>query len=1355
MTGLPWLAYVPYTIARDILDHAGISPVGRENRSDAVAMFADVSGFTVISEALSQTGRAGTEELTRILNDYFETMIVLVREYGGIVGQFGGDALTVLFPYTSETQAATIQRAIRCGLAMQDAMDRYESIQTQVGTYKLSFKAGIAAGRMYCTTVGDLDVGLKSVVAGTAMDLCADAEKVAARGEVVIHDNLLPFAGKLKTERKAESFSHVVRLDEPVDSLPLPPLTSDLTADEQRLFAAYLHPVIAERLTRNQQGFINEHRSVTVLFVNFSSFDYDSDPDVGTKLQDYLGAVLRIVQRYDGYLNKVDMGDKGSKVIILFGAPVAHEDNDERALRCALELRALPGITTRIGINTGMAFCGLIGAEARQEYTVIGDAVNLSARLMQATQPGQIYVSRETRRRPSHEFLWTRLEPLAVKGKTDPIEVYTLDRERGRSIMQTQEFQYTLSMVGREAELAAAETAITRARTGQGQIIGITAEAGMGKTRLSAEVIRLAHKADFAGYGGECESFGTTASYLVWHNIWRTFFDIDTALLPDILLPMLEAQLTALDPALARRAPLLGPALNISLPDNDLTAGLDAKLRKSSLEALLVACVRARAAEQPLLILLEDVHWIDPLSFELLVALARNIVDVPVVLLLVYRPPELAHIDLSNIRRAPNFTELALAEFTPGEAETLIRLKLQRLLAESDTVPPQLVRLVTARAQGNPFYIDEMINLLQDQGIDPHDAAALETVDLPDSLHSLIISRIDRLLEDHKITLKVASVIGRIFRADWLWQVYPDIGDPYRVKQQLDALNTSDFLTPSGTAPAVTAVTIGPEMEYLFKHIVTQEVAYESLAVATRARLHERVAGFIETAYPDEIDQHLDLLAFHYAHSTNTAKQRVYFRRAGDAAAAAYANNAALDYYQRLIPLLDAPEQPESLRKLGKVWELTGKWDEADTSYRRALELSTQHDDVRGQAQAYNELGRLLISRGAFDEALDLLELAHSRFAELGDQQGISRALHNTGNAHLHQGDPAQAGTHYDRALQAAEEAGDQALAAALWGSSGLVQYFLGDVERALAYLERQVQLCTESGDRRGAATSRNNIGVIYENRGDYGRAMTNYRHFLNVTAEVGDRSAVGLAVGNIGILYYAQGEYAHALQCFTCQLEIGLEVGDWRVISFALSDMAEVFKQQEDHPTAEPLCQATVRLARALNMRLELGRYLYRTAELLAWQHRYAEALPLAGEARDVADSAGQQDIVLDAQLLALRVRHSSGTLSTVDAVAELKSWFGDWPADEQQADLHYTTWQIDPGQQTARAQAAELYRTLFSRTPNAQYARRYHALTGDTLPDPPALPPLSGVVAQCTSDRAALARRAAEAIAAMHDET
>lgn len=1327
-------AYLPYYLRRDLIRRPERSPLTLTRRFDAVVLFADVSGFTAISEALGASGKTGTEELTRILNGYFEPMIGLIQSYGGVIGKFGGDAMTVLFPCTGSLRddPGAAQRALHCALEMQARMPGYAALTTSAGTFSLAMKAGIAGGAVFTATVGDPALRLEHILAGSALDRCAEAEHHAVKGEVVIERALLPLTPGAEVAEVRGDYARVTALTPPAAPAPLPPLPEPSPAVLDTI-AAYIHPAIAQRLREGQVSFINEHRKVTVLFVAFANLDYDHDPEVGQKLQAYLSRVFETVQRYDGYVNKVDMGDKGSKYIVLFGAPIAHENDPERALRCALELRALPDTVARIGVNSGYVFCGQVGAPERQEYTVMGDAVNLAARLMQAAAPGQILVSDATHAAGGGPCTWEALPPLQVKGKTEPVGCHSLTGVRRESRMQLQEPHYVLPMVGRVAELQQAEARLERAWHGQGQIVGITAEAGMGKSRLAAEIVHRAAERGLEGYAGECLSHATTTSYHVWRNLLRGLFALDPNESIEQQAQHLETCLTAMDPVAALRAPLLGAALNLSLPENDVTGALEAKLRKTSLEALIVAYIRYRAEQTPLLLVLEDCHWIDPLSNDLLEAVGRAFNDIPALLLVIYRPAQREAIQPA-ITQFAHFTPIALEEFTAEEAAQLIGLKLNQWLGDAASAPPTLVERITARAQGNPFYIDEMINLIRDRHIDPTDAHALEALDLPDSLHSLIISRIDRLSEAAKSVVKVASVIGRLFRARWLWGVYPALGTPEHVQEQLDQLSQLD-ITPLDKPE--------PELEYLFKHIITREVAYESLAVATRTMLHEQIGLFIEREFPIEQEQYLDLLAYHYGRSDNAAKQRDYFARAGQAAQAAYANQSAITYYRRLLPLLSGPEKDDARLKLGEVLQLTGSWDEAEVLFRAALNSVEERRDGPSKANCMRMLGALLRQKGEYEAALEYLEEAQ-RFEAIDDWGNIIETLREIGIVHWSQGNLPDARGSFEQVQQIARNTQDERRLARILNNLGLVYHRQLDYDTALKHFQEGYELSYSLSDRLTASSILLNIGTVHLDLGQYPEALTHYARSLNMAQEIGYQLSVSINVGNMGTVYLDQGDDASAEICYAYNLYLSMQLGDMFGVSFALWTIAKAALNQRRYREAGRLLARAATLARLIDIPYELSAYLLTHAQLYALQENYAAAYPLNAEALHIAEQMSFDDILFKAQILAFELEILLDKTSCTETCSSIAALLTPELDERQRALIHYTLARLDPDQEAHRIQAADLYRALYVASPEVEFKRRYEELTGETLPDPPALPPLPEIVTRQQFDTEQLIRQA-----------
>ncbi len=451
--------------------------------------------------------------------------------------------------------------------------------------------------------------------------------------------------------------------------------------------------------------------------------------------------------------------------------------------------------------------------------------------------------------------------------------------------------------------------------------------------------------------------------------------------------------------------------------------------------------------------------------------------------------------------------EVRLTGFSPAEAEQLIGLKLEQFFGSRFAVPEELVQRITARAEGNPFYIAELLNYLQDRGIDPHDTAALARLDLPTSLHRLILARIDQLADTQRTTLRVASVVGRQFRATVLSGACPQCGAPGAIREDLDALSRLEL----------TLVEPDPDLTYLFKHIVTQEVAYESLPFAIRAMLHNQIGEFLEQIYGGETDQYLDLLAFHFDRTENTRKRREYLLRAGQAAQSGYANAAAIDYFGRALPLLPESEQTATLLRLGQVLELTGKWAEAADVYRRGLDLAEKVGDVLGQARCQTAIGELHRKQGMYEDAVIWLERARTGFEALGDEAGVGQVVHIEGSVAAQQGEFARARELYGESLALRRKLDDRPQIANLLNNLGIVARSSGDATLARSLYEESLALRRELNDRRAIAVSLNNLGNLALQTQDYEAARARLEEAVALQREVGDKHYLANALNNLG----------------------------------------------------------------------------------------------------------------------------------------------------------------------------------------------------------------------------------------------
>ncbi len=1190
------------------------------SRTNGSALFADISGFTTLTEALRNSlgARRGAEELTRQIEAVYSSLITQIELFGGSVIDFAGDSMLCWFndPFpigkgAEGVRSPAVQRAVACGVALQQAMRAFTSIVLpDQSTTALALKVAIASGTARRFVVGDGNIQRLDTLAGATVARTATAEHLANKGEVLVDETTASLLGdslSIKEWRMGEGGDRfaVIESSSVTSELPsgqVPDVLSVATRDDS-LLRPFIHRAVYERETAGQGSFLTEFRPCAAFFVRFTGIDFESD-NAETELDVFICQVQSIVTRHGGTFLQLTIGDKGSYVYINFGALNTHEDNARRAVNTALELMATSALQLQIGITQGPMRVGAYGGETRKSFGALGDDVNLAARLMTTAPVGEILVSGHVHEVIANQFTFEPRPPLPMKGKAEALPVFAVTGRSQKRAVRLQEPNYSLPMVGRTHELQIISDKLDLAAKGQGQVIGIVAEAGLGKSRLVAEVIRSARRKGFVGYGGACQSDGIHTPYLTWKSIWGAFFDVD----PDMPLRKqmrnIEGEIEDRAPDRLEAMPLLNAVLDLDIPENDFTQNLEPKIRQSALHALLEDCLKSAAGRgavpapdakeganekgemtlrqaqdnaSPLLIVLEDLHWIDALSHDLLEELAKALANYAVCFVLAYRPPQLERLQAPRLEALPQFTRIELHELTAAEAESAIRAKLAQLYpARGGALPKGLVDTLMARAQGNPFYLEELLNYVRDRGLDPSD---LHRIELPDSLHTLILSRIDQLSEQEKTTLRVASIVGRLFRAKWLTGYYPELGPVPQVKAALDALESLD-ITPLDSPE--------PELSYLFKHIITHEVTYESLPFATRAKLHEQLAQYLEST-----DASVDTIAFHYTHSENKDKQREYLRKAGEAAQKSFANDAALEYYSLLLSLLnDAKEQSEIHLKRGEVLQLLGKHDEAESDYR--LALNAAKDDATLKASAQYALGTLNDRRGEYEAALEWLAQAKEARKALNDTTGRAQVLIWIGVVMVHKGEYVQAREPLNEALALARQAGDKLNMARAQHTLGIVALYQGDYSAARTLYEESLALRREIGDKGGIAAVVNNLGLVAQAQGDFVVARSLYEESLVLDREMGDKWGIAIDFGNLGLVAYAQGDYITARTLQEESLALHRKIANKGGVALALGNLGFLANAKGDYIAARAYFEESLALCKEVDEKTQLASALF-----------------------------------------------------------------------------------------------------------------------------------------------------------------
>ncbi|MEA2484465.1 MAG: hypothetical protein QOC55_2412, partial [Thermoleophilaceae bacterium] len=724
------------------------------------ALFADISGFTPLTEALARElgGRRGAEELSATLDRVVSQLTEPLHAWHGSVVYFSGDAITAWID-GDDGSAATA-----CGLAMQDVMGRVGVVRTPGGdAIGLRLKVAVAVGDVHRFVVGDPDVQLIDVLAGELMDSLAAAEQQSQPGEVVLDAGAVRSLGgrvALAETREGE-LGPVGVVAALVDAPPLPAELPDPPALPERIVRQWLLPPVWERMAAGRGEFLSDLRPAVPVFVRFGGLDFEADPEAPKVLDEFVTRAEQALDELGGYVLQLTIGDKGAYLYAVYGAPIAHEDDSARACDAALRLleiaEEVPVTDVQVGVATGRLRSGTYGHPERRTFCCLGDAVNLAARLMTRAPAGGIWVHGDVAAAAGERFLWEQLPAITVKGRQQPVEVRRLlGRAAHRRTVSTSNRN---ALVGREEELATLRSLWRAADAGRGQVVVVQAEAGTGKSRLVGELVGEVSALDVPVASGEATPLATQASYAAWRGVWSDLLGLDPERTgaEDV-----RRAVALLDASLVGRAPLLGPVLGLALPDSDLTASFDGELRKTSLEDLLRRLLVARAAVGGVVVVVEDAHFLDPLSRDLFEVLARATAGSRVLLVATSRPDGSALAGLPA-GRGEHVTDLVLESLGP-EASAALAADRHRMLTGREP-DPELLATVVGRAEGNAFYLEQLVDYVLAHAVRDDGTVDPDALELPPSLHSLVLSRIDAQPEGPRRAVKVASVIGRTFRS--------------------------------------------------------------------------------------------------------------------------------------------------------------------------------------------------------------------------------------------------------------------------------------------------------------------------------------------------------------------------------------------------------------------------------------------------------------------------------------------------------------------------------------------------------------------------------------------------------------
>lgn len=1058
---------------------------GQLHRSlDSSMVFVDVSGFTKMSERLARHGNVGAEEVTEVIDTTFGALLPEAYAYGANLLKFGGDALLLMFHDTDHAR-----RAAAGAHAMRAKLREVGTFQTTAGKVSLRMSVGAHTGEFDFFLVGGSHREL--IVAGPAATRTVAMEAAANANQILVSPEMAAtLPGSLLGAEVGPG--RLLRRAPETETQPFRAATSPVDSLESYIPAALRRVLAGERVEP-------EHRPAVVAFLHFDHLDEMIARDGPSAAAVTLDGLVRVVQQaadaHEITFLATDIAPAGGKIILTAGVPEARGNDEERmllALRGIIET-ASADLPLQIGVNRGAIFSGAVGPEYRRTYTVMGDVVNLAARLMAKAPLGQIYSTDEVVHASRTLFAVTRPEPFYVKGKAAPIQALSIGAPQGSRASSS---GTDLRLIGRDAELDELEAAWHSARSGQGRVVEMAAEVGMGKSKVLSEFLARARPPLLIET--ECRLYQASTPYFPFQAWLRSLWGL-TASQDEVNISRLTELVTSLKPHLVPWLALLGPTLDLDIEESLEVAQLEDQFRPARTLAMVEELMCA-TIESPCLVIVEDTQWMDEASAELLAGLITSVKDQPWMFVLTRRPGTEGFVaaDLDGVSR------IDVGPLSSKAARAFI----VEATAASPLLPHQVDTLVE-RAEGRPLFLLELADALCLGG---------EVESLPGSVEGLIASRIDRLPPADRSFLRRLAVLGTGFRFEYMDAV---LREEDRAKKAALLKRVGEFLAMDKSGWVQ------------FANTLIRDVAYEGLPFRTRLELHARVGDSILAAAGDDPESEAALLSLHYFSARRWTEAWHYSRVAGEAARGVFANHAAATFYRRALAAsrhLDLGNTERSLisEALGEVLEQAGLYEEALHAYKRAM-ASVDDDDRR--AELLLKRAQVKMRQAAYPQALrdTSAGLRILDGAEEACSVGLrARLLAFRSTVRMAQQRPTETLRLAEEAVRCAEVSHEEAALARAYANMDWANFVTGQPDQA-TNSPHSVEIYESLGMLDRAADVLNNMGGFAFYMGDWNEAIRRISESREMSLRAGNDVQAAMAGVNLGELLVSQGKLTEA----------------------------------------------------------------------------------------------------------------------------------------------------------------------------------------------------------------------------------
>ncbi len=1308
----------------------------------AYTMSIDLSGFTALTDALMRLGPRGAEQLSNILNEIFAPLVKLVYSRNGFIPYFAGDAFTAIFPL--EGYEVDEMKLLE---AAQSVRNLFRQRAYQFDNFTIGLKIGLAYGEVEWGIVGSAN-NKAYYFRGMAIDSCNYCQTKAHNQDIILDEALhqqiddqdIPLV-KVNTSCYRLD-AKVITPKQALTKAKLPLMKTDILKD-------FLPESVLSVTPRG------EFRTTIAIFLAFDGISSHK------LMNEFSTIVLDKMRSFSGYFKEIDFGDKGGVMVGFFGAPVSFENNVERALEFIYSLRtelkeleSEKKLQFKTGITVGTAYTGIVGGEERCQYAAVGNRVNLAARLMVNADWGEVLVDSEIQK--EKHFSFQHKGDIKYKGIEGNVPTFKLI---GRNYVSKQ--AYSGIMVGREEEFMQlmhfSRSLFNNRVAGIAYIYG---EAGIGKSRLTHELKKQL----------------TQAGNIKWHicqtdqilrkpfnpfiYFLKNYFEQSPDGSDQLNREKFEKKLEELTGKIAtinnddaadilkelyRTRSVLAALIGITY-ENSIWLLLDAKGKYQNSIIAIVNLLKAESLVSPMVIQMEDGHWIDENSEELMADLVRQLSRYAVLLLVTSRyrddgsKPHVIDPDLIEVLGLP-LLEVNLNYLTPTAVKQFAETILQGKIAKD------FYELLLRSTNSNPFYLEQILGYFDESKLlskkEGQWTISNKNIRLSNSITAVLTARIDRLSSLVKETVKAAAVIGREFELPILTEVMRE-HEEFRGKNGKAGLLLKEQISTAEKGQIWHAMN---ELRYIFRHSLLREAAYSMQLRGRLRQLHRLIAEAIERLYQHNLQERFVDLAFHYEQADVFDKTCEYLHKAADYARSNFQNQQALDFYEKLLEKLnskqDSFQQIQTQLKKGRILELIGKWDDCEAAYRTALEFAKKSRDVLLIGKANNGMGTVFMLKGDYYKSMDYLKTAALLFESIDNKEGISEVYGNLGNLYFRQGDYSEAKSYFAKSIDLAQSDEEIPVNAQIVANLGLTYMNQGNYDKGIQVQEKQLNICEKNNDKQGMATILTFLGIVYLEKGDYKNALDSFERGLQLSEELGNRMLMPVAIGNIGVIYERKGDYDRAMEQYQKDLELCEELGDKQGIAIALGLIGQLLNVKGEFYRAIEYLQKDLMISEELNYKKgiakalnTLGDVFYLTGNFSRSLHFYDRAIEVtreignklvlgfslveksavlmktgdrdelmktAEEATQIADELGNPDLIFEADILAARIKIEDGLIEEAKNI--LRSLHKLELSIDQEAAVAFEWHRLNPMDEEERESARKLYEQLYQDTPRYTY--------------------------------------------------